>query len=354
MQMVYKSVGKKEKLKGNSKDKDCLTKKLLLETISIDPLTSREIYERSGYTGTYATMCGLLGRYQRFGYINREGRIPYHYILTDLGFDHLENPKLGREVVVRAYKARMMSALIKYSDDIDDETLTRIFKDRVVTPTVLNNVTEKVIQNKEPAIKILSPSESIADKTDRNISFEIPTSSDNSDIVADLLERNKELEELYKTMKEENEDMAKKLAGKSVAKAETTYEIPKTRNYDKVLLDYKNAIVGSEFFKHVPYNLYLITAVNVDEISRAVKDTIKVKLEKGSIIILPNIQAKPLVENRFVRRLTESEFKKYQPKLAFGKKLVYILIKSKKLQLELCDLPTQVVKQEVRIKAPTY
>lgn len=248
---------------------------------------------------------------------------------------------------------RMMNSLEKYATNLDDETLTRIFKDRIVLPTVLNNVTEKVIQSKEPAIKILSPSESIADKTDTNISFEIPTSSDDSDIVADLLERNKELEELYKTMKEENEDMAKKLAGKSVARTETsTDDIPRVRKYDKILLDNENAVVDSNFFKHVPYNLYLITAVNVDEISKAVKGFIKVK--QGDIIILPNIQAKPLIDNKFVRRLTESEFKKYQPKLAFGNKLVYILINSKKLRLELCELPVQVVKQEVRIKAPTY
>jgi hypothetical protein len=347
MKIGIESSGKTKKFKGNSKDKDCLTKKLILKTISVDPLTAKEIFERSGYTGTYKTLTGVIARYQRYGYITREGRIPYHYFLTNLGFQHLENPKLGREAVVRAYKERMMSALIKYAGDFDDETLTELFKGRVVTPTVQNNVTEKVVQNKEPAIKILNPSESIADKTDRNISLEIPTSSDGSDIIADLIEENKRL-------KEENEDMAKHLAGKSVAKAETTPDALKIRNYDKVLLAYKNAIVGSEFFKHIPYNLYVITAVNVDEISRAIKDTIKVKVEKGSIIVLPDTQAKRFVENRFVRRLTESEFKKLQPKLAFGNKKVFILIKSKELQLVLCDLPTQVVKQEVRIKAPTY
>ena len=129
--------GKTRKHKGNSKEKDCLTKRLILETISVSPLTAREIYERSGYTGTYKTLTGIIGRYQRFGYIAREGKIPYHYYLTDLGFQHLENPFLGRENAVRAYKSRLVEALVKYADSLDDETVTRIFKDRVIPPTLI-------------------------------------------------------------------------------------------------------------------------------------------------------------------------------------------------------------------------
>ena len=60
--------------------------------------------------------------------------------------------------------------MVKYAGDFDNETLTELFKGRVVTPTVRNDVTvkENVIQSKEPAIKLLRSSEGIADKTDRN------------------------------------------------------------------------------------------------------------------------------------------------------------------------------------------
>ncbi|WP_048065253.1 hypothetical protein [Methanosarcina acetivorans] len=106
MKLYKESVGKSKKIKGNSKEKDCLTKKLILETIGFDSITIQDIFRESGYTGKYETLRGLVLRYQKFGYVAREGKIPYHYFLTDLGFQHLENPTLGRETAVREYNAR--------------------------------------------------------------------------------------------------------------------------------------------------------------------------------------------------------------------------------------------------------
>jgi hypothetical protein len=345
MKLYKESVGKSKKIKGNSKEKDCLTKKLILETIGLDSITIQDIFRKSGYTGKYETLRGLVLRYQKFGYVAREGKIPYHYFLTDLGCQHLEKPTLGRETAVREYNARLASALVKYADTLDDETVTRIFKDRVVTPTVKNEniVKENVIKenvkviDSKPAPDLPKPSDGLSGSIDANV-------HDGSDTVADLLEQVKEL-------KAENEDMARKLAGNSIAKTKNpTDDVPTVRKYDKILLKYKNAVVDNNFFKYIPYKLYLITAIPVDNLGKALKEFIKVK--QGDIIILPDIQAKPLVENRFVRRLTDSELKKLQPKLAFGKKKAYILIKSKKLQLELCDLPAEVVERPVKIKAP--
>lgn len=74
----------------------------------------------------------------------------------------------------------------------DNETLTELLKGRVVTPTVRNDVTvkENVIQSKEPAIKILNPLEGLSEKRDTN-STQILTTYNDSDLVADLLDRNK-------------------------------------------------------------------------------------------------------------------------------------------------------------------
>ncbi|KKH45456.1 hypothetical protein EO93_14225 [Methanosarcina sp. 1.H.A.2.2] len=67
-----------------------------------------------------------------------------------------------------------------------------MFKGRVVKPTVRNDVTvkENVIQSKEPAIKILNPLEGLSEKRDTN-SIQILTTYNDSDLVADLLDRNK-------------------------------------------------------------------------------------------------------------------------------------------------------------------
>ncbi|MDD4249153.1 MAG: hypothetical protein PHT13_08565 [Methanosarcina sp.] len=267
--MYIESSGKTKKFKGNSKDKDCLTKKLILETISIDPLTAKEIFERSGYTGTYKTLTGVIGRYQKYGYITREGNIPYHYFLTDLGFQHLENPYLGREAAVRDYKARMMSSLVKYAGDFDDETLTELFKDRVVTPTVQNNVTEKVIQNKEPAIKILSPSEGIADKTDTN------TSEVDNNLIAKLSDRVKELEDfeaLYHSTKAELDAQQTKDANISLNNAVKTPEFKplEARYFDQDLINYRNKPIPGNFFDLVPYRLLREKSVNVNKATKVV------------------------------------------------------------------------------------
>lgn len=227
--------------------------------------------------------------------------------------------------------------MVKYADTLDDETVTEIFKDRVITPTVKNEniIKENVIKenikvvDSKPAPDLPKSSEGLSGSIDAS-------TSDRSDIVADLLERVKDMEKERDDLKRENIELGNKLAGKSIAKAEITSNAYRVRNYDKILLRYKNAVVDNNFFKSIPYKLYLITAIPVDNLGKALKEFIKVK--QGDIIIFPDIQAKPLVENRFVRRLTDSELKKLQPKLAFGKKKAYILIKSKKLQLELCEI----------------
>lgn len=350
--MIIKSElgGKTQKHKGNSKEKDCLTKKLILETISVDPLTAREIYERSGYTGTYKTLTGILGRYQRFGYIAREGKIPYYYFLTDLGFQHLENPFLGRDNAVRAYKSRMVDALVKYADSLDDETVSRIFKDRIIPPTLIKtpdkvtvkavNENIKVIDSK-PAMTLPKPSDGLSGNFD---------TSDYDKTIAELLEENKRLKEDLKL--KEDEDASEAL-GKEIGKASEIKPVHIPR-YNNVLLAYKNRVLDAKFFKKVPYKMLILTAScgkGFEKISQAVKDTIKEKFGKSRIIILPSIQVKPFVEFGYARLFTDEDFKKYKPRLLFGKDrtFVHIALKGKVLDLELCDLP---VAHKVIIKPP--
>lgn len=356
MKIDIESSGKTKKFKGNSKEKDCLTKKLILETISVDPLTAREIYERSGYTGTYKTLTGIIGRYQRFGYIAREGKIPYHYFLTDLGFQHLENPYLGRDEAVRAYRQRLVEALVKYADSLDDETVMRIFKDRIIPPTLIKppdkvtvkavNENIKVIDSKEPAKGLPKLSVGLSGSFD---------TSDYDKTIAELLEEN---ENLKADLKLKEDEEASAALGKEIGKASEIkpVHIPK---YNDVLLAYKNKVLDAKFFKYVPYRILILTASGgkgLEKISQAVKDTINEKFGNSRIITLSNNQFGPLVNYGYARLFTDEDFKKYKPRLLFGKNKTYVhlTLKGRSIDVELCDLPVQMTEHKVKILPPKH
>jgi hypothetical protein len=139
---------------------------------------------------------GPLSRYQKFGYIAKEKvRGPYHYFLTDLGFQHLEDPFLGRENAVRAYKIRLVDALVKYANTLDDETVAKIFKSRIIPPTIIkppDKVTVKAVNENINVIdsKLANPSP----KHSVGFSGSFDT-NDYDKTIAELLEENKRLKE---------------------------------------------------------------------------------------------------------------------------------------------------------------
>ena len=328
--------GKTRKHKGNSKEKDCLTKRLILETISVSPLTAREIYERSGYTGTYKTLTGIIGRYQRFGYIAREGKIPYHYYLTDLGFQHLENPFLGRENAVRAYKSRLVEALVKYADSLDDETVTRIFKDRVIPPTLIKppdkvtvksvNENIKVIDSK-PAMPSPKPSEGFSG------SFDASASDDKDHIIAEQAETIKEQADMIA-------ELRKTPMSLKVPKSEPVAPVNDEHKHDALILAYRNKVVDKAFFNKMHRALYEFTSVNTKHLAKAVLDILKTNLlKKGDIIYVSFSEGGTLEKYGVARRLTDDEIKTYKPNLQFGSGDVVLSIRYKKqtYQFFICE-----------------
>jgi len=90
--------------RGNYGTKDCLVKQMFLKNL-VEPITSRELFEtlrKQGYDAKYTTFCGLLYRYQDYGYVEKKSaKKPFLFGLTDEGLRHARNPYLAREELAR-------------------------------------------------------------------------------------------------------------------------------------------------------------------------------------------------------------------------------------------------------------
>lgn len=317
--------GESKKQKGNTEKKDCLTKELILKTIGTDSITAQEIFRKSGYTGKYETLRGLLLRYQKFGYIAKEKvRGPYHYFLTDLGFQHLEDPFLGRENAVRAYRQRLVDALVKYADSLDDETVARIFKDRIIPPTLIkppDKVTVKAVNIKvidsKPATDLPKPSVGISGSFDTS-------DYDKDKIIAEQLET---IHDQAQTIAELRNTPVHITVPKQITSASPSDDLHK---HDALYLKYKNRIVDSAFFNELRYGLYEFTGTDSGNLSKAVCDILNSRvLKKGHIIFESYNTGGALEKYKQARRLSEEELENYPPTLQFGKEEVNLSIRYK-------------------------
>ncbi|WP_410509743.1 hypothetical protein RSJ42_05865 [Methanosarcina hadiensis] len=120
--------------RGNYGEKDCLIKQMFLKNL-VEPISSRQLFEtlrKQGYDAKYTTFCGLLYRYQDYGYVEKKSaKKPFLFGLTDEGLRHDKNPYLAREELAR----KRMNFI--YS---------QIEKELVNHPEALKNLVETITQ----------------------------------------------------------------------------------------------------------------------------------------------------------------------------------------------------------------
>ena len=79
-------------------------KQLFLKNL-VEPISSRQLFEtlkKQGYDAKYTTFCGLLNRYQDYGYAEKKTqKKPFLFGLTSLGHQHAKNPYLARDELAR-------------------------------------------------------------------------------------------------------------------------------------------------------------------------------------------------------------------------------------------------------------
>lgn len=203
----------------------------------------------------------------------------------------------------------------------------------------------KVIDSK-PAIPSPKPSDGLSGSFD---------TSDYDNTIAELLQ---EIENLKTDLRLKEDEEAKEAVSKAIGKASEIkpVHIPK---YNDVLLAYKNKALDAKFFKQVPYKMLILTASGgkgLEKVSQALKNAIHEKFGKSRIIILPSIQVGPLINFGYAKLFTDEDFKKYKPRLLFGKNKTYVhlTIKGKPINLELCDLPVQMTEHKAKILPPKH
>ncbi|KKG05873.1 hypothetical protein DU40_13585 [Methanosarcina mazei] len=342
MQKDIELSGKLGKKRGNTKSKDCKTKTLILGCVVEKPATVGEIFKRTGFTGTYKSLAGMIRTYHDYGYLYRSGNKPFTYTISELGLEHLENPRLAREALIERRQANAVAVTRRFLLGMDEESRNNFLTEMGIQP-VEQHVT---IAKNEPAkpdkvtVKVLpEPVEKAKNEIKTNTRTEYVSRPEDLELI-------RELEEMLASVKEENENMARELAGRTIAKAEnSTKKPPKVRNYDELLIRCKDTVVGSSFFNEVPYNLYVVIA----ELTKAsMKELLKEKLDdvlgkkdfkKGRIVLVSDVQASALLRYKFVRKLKEEEYEKIKPKVEFRSDGVYIVVDRLHFADRMCDLP---------------
>lgn len=106
----------KRKLHGKVSEKDCLVKKQILSTLTHGNLKSRDLYNLSKYDGTYNRFTSNLSKYVSCGYVNKLGKRPSFYELTELGMENVKNPFAYRQMRVTIHNEKIGSAKNKNTE----------------------------------------------------------------------------------------------------------------------------------------------------------------------------------------------------------------------------------------------
>lgn len=351
MRLIKESVGKKVKRRGNSKEKDCKTKHLILSVVATEPMTVSEIYERSRFTGTKASLAGMINTYYRYGYLYRLGKKPYHYDLTELGEMHLEDPYKARNDLIERYQRAIKMGVDAYIETHNEELLSDLIDKMGSDPHFDSEKASQIIEKfKDRFIPV--PSEESLSKSDSVNRATITTSPEYRELICLLEEQKKRNEDLELELEKE------KFKNENI-EAPVTMKLPsqnsnaksKVRKYDVELFSHIDKKLDKEFFDAIPYSLYIVTAVSISNLKNALNNIVSVA--QGEVILLYKPFAKSDVDRNFIRELTEAEFKKYKPVLRIGENKVYIQIinRNKKLDekgnlrkhffFEMCDAPVK-------------
>lgn len=327
--------GKLGKKRGNTKSKDCKTKTLVLGCVAEKPATVGEIFERTGFTGTYKSLAGMIRTYHDYGYLYRNGYKPFTYTISELGLEHLENPRLAREALIERRQANAVAVTRRFLLGMDEESRKNFLTemgiqpveqhitiakhepakpDKVTVKAVNENI--KVIDSK-PATDLPKPSVGLSGSFDTN-------DYDKDKIIAEQLET---IHDQAQTIEELRNTPVHITVPKQITSASPSDDLHK---HDALYLKYKNRIVDSAFFNELRYGLYEFTGTDSSDLSKAVCDILNSRVLKKGHIIFESYNAGGALKNyKQARRLSEEELEKYPPTLQFGKEEVNLSIRYK-------------------------
>lgn len=370
MQKDIELSGKLGKKRGNTKSKDCKTKTLILGCVAEKPATVGEIFEISGFTGTYKSLAGMIRTYHDYGYLYRNGHKPFTYTISDLGMEHLENPRLAREALIERRQANAVAVTRRFLLGMDEESRNNFLIEMGIEPVEQHVTIAKNEPAKPDKVTVKAVNENIK-VIDSKPATDLPKPSVGlSGVMRVDVKQTPEYLALAKKL-EEAEDKIERLEFKSERDKPNIMTLPtptgnysEPKRYDKYLIKYRGKVLDSKFFSHVYRKLYFRTDIStqnleIGRLNEAYNDFKKVK--KGEVVLLSSAKSSYVVDHDLVKEFTDEDFKRYKPTLKFlvtdqkdennvlYKAGVYVVISKKNFIERLCDLPLEIASRPVKI-----
>ena len=143
----------------NNFSNDCHVKAMVLQALIPAPLMSKNIFDSIPYDN-YNSFRVSLYNYCKQGYVQMQGKKPYHYSLTDKGKLHAQNPYLCRE----KFANKIDAIVSRYGMEIavqhlsGDETAREQIENYLKT---LQNNKPEIVESVQKVIEVMPAPESI-------------------------------------------------------------------------------------------------------------------------------------------------------------------------------------------------
>ncbi|NPE30364.1 hypothetical protein HNV12_20890 [Methanococcoides sp. SA1] len=293
---------------------DCKLKALVLQALLPAPLMSRDIFD-SILHNNYNSFRVSLNKYCKQGYVQMQGKKPYHYSLTETGKLHAHNPYICRE----RFANKLNAIVSRYGTDIGmdvavqylsgDEKAKKQIEEYLKTlqddkPEIVETV-QKVIEVM-PVPQIIKPIDDDYGEQ-RVLSYE-ELLKGNELANTKIGELNNEVNRLRNQQITRNIQVEKRtVAPKELAKEQMTppkKNVPSDDmiNRFELINDWQKKYLKKSFFDALGYYYpYVITA------SSNVRELMKMKLKAGDVVIYDTRTAATMLQNNFCRELNAKE-----------------------------------------------
>ena len=301
-------------------DKDCESKKLILNKIMNNPLTSTQLWTliRGEYDGKYKTYTSLLVRYQRYGYITKHGKKPFIYKLTEWGVENAKNPYMARDEQKRRYKQFQIDTVGQFINE--NPSYIKQFAD------------DSGYIGGSDGVRVIESNDFVDNHA-------------NDDKINELEAKVKELEEELKEEREITENLYNQnkptmVINQAPQQPQQPQQEPETkktdeRSFDNILWEYKDRMMDYSAYRKLPKQILKVIAFPKGDISENIRNLLQGK-KKGGLITVPSNTVSTLTNYGFVETLRKEEIELLMMRFINGK---VVLISPNGAGFEITDVP---------------
>ena len=326
-------------------DRDCESKKLILNVLLENPMTSKQLWNaiQYQYEGKYKTFTSLLVRYQKFGYIIKHGKRPFIYELTPFGVENAKFPQMMRNEQKKRYMQHQINSVGALLNE---------------SPETLSQLVSQLSGQNIGGYGVGGSGGSDA----RHTSSDFGDSGDYHKIDAEKqenAERITQLEQENAELYKENTNLIIELAeqkkvkmvvNQSPTQPQKESETKKSngRRFDSILRAYNDSKMDYSAYKQLPKQIVKIIVMPKGNIADDIK-RLFFRKDVGGYIVVPDYTVSTLVKLGFCEPLTAMEIESLTMRFIEGN--VYLVSKLGKFRITEVPKSKPQPQQKVRINA---